>query len=399
MSRSMKKFAGDLSKMWKLQEREPLHHLTWDWWWWLLMLDDENGNPSGKQLMVLWSTKDNPLVNVSGTEWCPKGRPGFDGNGGISLDGMVCAWWYDGQRMHEPYIKRKCRMIVMSDEHPNWPVRTQENGHGGGAVVPLTDEDLSMGLTSDLTHFWLNLQADDKTQNTPSEMNFKLLPWNEPMSSARHATATYAMNMGYDILRLHGCKVEGQLDGVATKGTAYFQKVCVQAPSVPWYWGMLHLSDGSYIDWFLPHISLTISSRDNKPWRKRDLSHMSLSQGGLFHDTVRGVSEKFSSVKVEKYATQQAEGKHGASPGAALPGFKVIMCNENTSIEIDVQAIDRAHWAFEQPTLGGVVSSFTYNEYPLTVNKLVITDELGSRTQSNYQWIRGNAEHSWGILY
>ena len=43
-------------------------------------------------------------------------------------------------------------MIVMSDEHPNWPVRTQENGHGGGAVVPLTDEDLSMGLTSDLTH-------------------------------------------------------------------------------------------------------------------------------------------------------------------------------------------------------------------------------------------------------
>ena len=278
MSRSMKKFAGDLSKMWKLQEREPLHHLTWDWWWWLLMLDDENGNPSGKQLMVLWSTKDNPLVNVSGTQWCPKGRPGFDGNGGISLDGMVCAWWYDGERMHEPYIKRKCRMIVMSDEHPNWPVRTQENGHGGGAVVPLTDEDLSMGLTSDLTHFWLNLQADDKAQNTPSKMKFKLLPWNEPMSSARHATATYAMNMGYDILRLHGCKVEGQLDGIATKGTAYFQKVCVQAPSVPWYWGMLHLSDGSYIDWFLPHVSLTISSRDNKPWRKRDLSHEFVSR-------------------------------------------------------------------------------------------------------------------------
>ena len=52
----MEKFAGDLSRMWKLQERPPLHHLTWDWWWWLLMLDDENGNPSGKQLMVLWST-------------------------------------------------------------------------------------------------------------------------------------------------------------------------------------------------------------------------------------------------------------------------------------------------------------------------------------------------------
>ena len=41
MTTSMNKFAGDLSRMWKLQERPPLHHLTWDWWWWLLMLDDE----------------------------------------------------------------------------------------------------------------------------------------------------------------------------------------------------------------------------------------------------------------------------------------------------------------------------------------------------------------------
>ena len=49
--------------------------------------------------------------------------------------------------------KEKCRMIVMNDEHPNWPERSQDNGQGGGAVVPLTDEDLSMGLTSDLTHF------------------------------------------------------------------------------------------------------------------------------------------------------------------------------------------------------------------------------------------------------
>ena len=73
-------------------------------------------------------------------------------------------------------------------------------------------------------------------------MEFSLTPWNEAMSTARHATATYAMEMGYDILRLHGCKVTGNLDDKAISGTAYFQKVCVQAPSVPWYWGMLHLA-------------------------------------------------------------------------------------------------------------------------------------------------------------
>ena len=85
------KFTGDLSSLWKLQNLPPIHHLTWDWWWWLVMLDDEGGNPAGKQLMVLWSTKDNPLVEVNGHPWKPVGRPGFDEDGGIAMDGMVAA--------------------------------------------------------------------------------------------------------------------------------------------------------------------------------------------------------------------------------------------------------------------------------------------------------------------
>lgn len=365
------------------------------------MLDDDDGNPSGKQLMVLWSTKDNPKVMVSGTEWTPKGRPGFDDDGGISLDGMVCAWWFDGKRMYEPYIKRKCRMIVVDDKHPSWPNNPADSGAGGGAVVPLTEEDMSMGLKSDLSEFWLNLHTDEfpEDNNVPKTMQFTLTPWNEAMSTARHATATYAMEMGYDILRLHGCKVSGKLDDEEINGTAYFQKVCVQAPSVPWYWGMLHLSDGSYIDWFLPHLSMTVTSRDNQPWRKRDLGHMSLSQGGLFHDAVSGKSIPFDRVRVEKYASDTVEGEHGANPGSNLPGFKVEMWTESVHINLDVVAIDRAHWAFEQPTIGGLVSNFTYNEYPLRVISLSITDESGVRKLSDYNWIRGNAEHSWGILH
>ena len=85
----MQKFEGDLSGLWRLQDREPIHHLTWDWWWWLVMLEDESGNPAGKQLMVLWSTKDNPLVEVNGVEWQPVGRPGIDEDGGIAIEGMV----------------------------------------------------------------------------------------------------------------------------------------------------------------------------------------------------------------------------------------------------------------------------------------------------------------------
>ena len=88
-------------------------------------------------------------------------------------------------------------------------------------------------------------------------------------------------------------------------GTAYFQKVCVQAPSVPWYWGVLHFSDGSYLDWFLPHLATTILSRDPKAWKRRDVTHVAVSQGGLFHDAQNGRSERFKRVTVEKVETSK----------------------------------------------------------------------------------------------
>ena len=225
-------FEGDFSTMWRLGIREPLWHMTWDWWWWLVMIDDPKGPEWGKQLMVLWSTKDNDRVEVNGTPWTPSGRPGVDEDGGMIIDGMVCAWWFDGQRMHEPYIKRTSDMIAMSDTHPSWP--GDGHGNGGGAVVPLLPDDLSMGLSSDKGSFWLNLVGDKipVENGAPASMALNLTPWNPAMSMARPSNATYAAGMGYDILRVHGTKVNGTIDGEAVTGTAYFQKVCVQAPSV-----------------------------------------------------------------------------------------------------------------------------------------------------------------------
>jgi hypothetical protein len=402
MSEDMPTFSGDLSRMWNLQERPPLQHLTWDWWWWLVMLDDHEGNPSGKQLMVLWSTKDNAIVDVNGSPWTPKGRPGFDDDGAIALDGMVCAWWFDGKQMHEPIIKRICKMIAIPDTHPQWPLTDDANtGQGGGAVIPLLGDDLSMGLKSDLSEFWINLVSDKdmRGENVPTDFKLKLTPWNQAMSTARRASATYAANMGYDILRLHGTKVSGTLDDEQVSGTAYFQKVCVQAPSVPWYWGVLHLDDGSYIDWFIPHASLTVSARDNRPWKKRDIGHIALSQGGLFHDAKNKRSEKFSKVTVTKKAGANLEGDHAHYPGAPLPIFEIHMYNGRTDIKLQVEAIERANWTFDQPTRGGMQSHLTYNEYPLKLNKLIIQDENGTRTESEYKWARGNAEHSWGLLH
>ena len=381
----MDSFQGDFSSLWTLQQRPPLNHLTWDWWWWLVMLDDPKNAEPGKQLMVLWSTKDNEMVQVNDVTWNPKGKPGFDEQGGIRLDGMVCAWWFDGSIMHDEIINHVCDMIVLPAHHPSWPSSSKSN-RGGGAVVPLLDSDCSMGMVEDLSKFWLNLNLSENSPIQSVQLN--LTPWNPAMSTARQANATYAGNMGYDILRLHGTKVSGVIDGESVNGTAYFQKVCVQAPSVPWYWGMLHFSDGSYLDWFLPHASLTMLSRDARAWKKRDISHIALSQGGLFHDAQNKRSERFEIVSVKK--DMQSNN---------LPHFDVELKNGRTSIHISAQAVERAHWDFHQPTRGGVWSHLTYNEYPLVVEELTIEDEFGIRSKSDYEWLRGNAEHSWGFLH
>jgi len=381
----MDSFQGDFSSLWTLQQRPPLNHLTWDWWWWLVMLDDPKNAEPGKQLMVLWSTKDNEMVQVNDVTWNPKGKPGFDEQGGIRLDGMVCAWWFDGSVMHDEIISHVCDMIVLPANHPSWP-SSLKSSRGGGAVVPLLDSDCSMGMVEDLSKFWLNLNLSENSPIQSVQLN--LTPWNPAMSTARQANATYAGNMGYDILRLHGTKVSGVIDGEPVNGTAYFQKVCVQAPSVPWYWGMLHFSDGSYLDWFLPHASLTMLSRDARAWKKRDVSHIALSQGGLFHDAQNKRSERFEIVSVKK--DMQSNN---------LPHFDVHLKNGRTSIHISAQAVERAHWDFHQPTRGGVWSHLTYNEYPLVVEELRIEDEFGIRSKSDYEWLRGNAEHSWGFLH
>ena len=372
----MKRFEGDLSSLWKLQNLPPIHRLTWDWWWWLVMLDDEGGNPAGKQLMVLWSTKDNPLVEVNGHPWTPVGRPGFDEDGAIAMDGMVAAWWYDGKKMIEPLVLEESRIIVLAEDHPQWPHEK------GGVVASHTSKEFSMGLNPDESKFWLRLETEH------GDFDLEMETWNKAMSSMKVAQAEYGLGMGYGISRLHGTLCKGTIDGKETSGTAYFQKVCVQAPSPPWFWGMLHLDDGSYIDWFVPHVSPTITAKDSRPWKNRDITHLPLSMGGLFHDVNRGRSEKFSEVRVER--TCDDEG---------LPTFHVHMWNGITEIRIEARAVTRAHWTFDQPTRGGMKSHLTYNEYPLDVTRLEIDDEQGVRTRKDWGVVRGNAEHSWGLLH
>jgi hypothetical protein len=388
---NMQSFQGPLSDLWKIQSEDSIQRLTWQWWWWLVMLDAEEVE-GGRQLMVLWSTKDTKHIDVNGMAWQSQGRPRQEGEACV-LSGMVAAWWWDGEKMLEPLRLQDCRMAIVGSNNGS---NEEENGCSG-AVIPLTDEDLSMGLDAENNRFWLNMKNTEI--EGPESFEVEMMPWHPAVSTLRSASKEYGKGMGYSINRLHGCKAKAMIDGNIHEGTAYLQRVKVQAPAVPWYWGMLHFSDGTYLDWFLPHVSMSMSSRTDRPWPLRHLAHFPLSQGGIWHDKERGRSERFNNCRVRLLPSSSSEGEGGHSPHAPLPCFEVELNNGRTRIRLRARAVSRAHFRFDQPTRGGMVSHLTYNEYPLKVEKLIVEDEKGRRELTNWDWVMGNGEHSWGLLH
>ncbi len=396
MQGAPQRFEGDFSSLWRLDVMPPINRLTWWWYWVLVMVPDANNPGRSRQLMTLWSTKQTEAIRVSGHWWKPGSRMHKDEHGGFVIPGMVCAWWYDGETMHEPLTMRECRMAVVGDDHPLWP--GEGAGEGAGAIVPIEREDMSLGMLPGNAGMWMSLSSDREavSRGAPSAFEAELTPWWGPTSSLTYRNNEYSMGMGYDILRLQGSKCRLNVDGEPAEGTAYFQKVTVQAPASPWFWGMLHFGDGSYLDWFMPHVSPLSSTMDDRPWRRRDFLRYPDNGAGVFHDRIRGRTENFARCEVE--LSESAEGLRDRH-GHPLPEFRVRIWNGRTQISLDVRAASRARWTFDQPTRGGMVSHLTYNEYPLEVARIAILDEGGLRSIEDYEWIHGNAEHAWGILH
>jgi len=389
-------FGGDFSSLWRLDILPPIHRLSWWWYWVLILIPDDQRPGRSKQLMTLWSTKETDAIRVSGHWWRPGSRMHKDESGGFVIPGMVCAWWYDGETMYEPILMKECRMAVIDDKHPLWP--SEGEGKGAGAIIPLLGKDNSFGMLPGNEGMWLGLQSDKKSQlrGAPISFEAKLTPWWGPPSELTYKNNEISLGMGYDILRLQGLKSSLVVDGVQMMGTAYFQKVTVQAPSVPWFWGMLHFSDGSYLDWFMPHLTPLSTSKDDTPWRKRDVFRKPLKTTGVFHDRIRNRTENFS--RCEVILSKSGEGMRD-SDGHLLPDFNIRVWNGRTKISFEILAVSRARWTFDQPTRGGMVSHLTYNEYPFKVRDISIEDEDGVRNLEDYEWIHGNAEHSWGFLH
>ena len=146
------------------------------------------------------------------------------------------------------------------------------------------------------------------------------------------------------------------------------------------------------------HASLdpAIHNQGDKPWRKRDAARIPLKRAGIFHDRKRSRTHEFDNCEVEVSKSDQGLLD---SDGDLLPNFGIKVWNDSCTVSMEIRSVSRARWTFDQPTRMGLVSHLTYNEYPFEVTSISIEDSEGNRGLEDYEWLHGNAEHSWGFLH
>ena len=357
--------------------------------------------------MILWSIKDTKKIKVMDHVWTPKGSIKKLGNS-LTFPGMVCAWYFDGKQMHDPYFmhervfksewkngslskKIKANVVTSGDDTRKGKNVTKIfefddfNKIGNGSLKPLDEDNFKFSGTPN--------QYKVRITNNKDEFNFKIKPISSFMSEPEYTFRKYAGKFGYTIYRIKGMSLSGTLKSNGKTenidGSSYFQKIKLNSPGVPWYWGIFHFANGGHLHYMFPHLGPPMFRSKVKPKSRLDWGEIYLSKTLDFFHPKQKKMYHFDKLKLTKDFTPEE-----------LPIFNISGNNSsNQRLELSIQAYARAYWRFEQKTTIKT-RIFFYNEYPVNITKFNIygpDDKLLVKLDDLGQSI-GHCEHSWGRL-
>jgi len=305
---------------------EPFGRGAWWWWFWLFFFNNPNNEERPRQLMILWSTKNDKRISCNDLDMVldhsikEKSR-------GKELDGAVAAWYFDGEEMHHDYVLERCRI------------------------------NLSGGLGANNTSF--KGGKDNYEVRIGKDWRFKaaLKDKNVLTQPECHTNSYLGGRFNYKIIRMNRLDLGGEYKGEKIRGSAYFQRVFVNAPAMPWYWGIFHFKKGAILSYFRPHF-LGIPL-------KKDISFY---DGKELHT--------FKDINIRK-----EEGN-----------FHVRGEDAGSRISFDVETYTRSSWTFRKKLMGfGPRTKLVYGEMPAVIRNLELDgQEFGIGV--------GNAEHTTGFL-
>ncbi len=365
--------------MWSLDTSEAIEGFTWWWWWWIFFIDNPADPAHPRQLMILWSTKNCDRILVNDVDWQRRFRIAKDvatGSGHLRADGMVGVWYYDGERMQDPLCLERCDL------------RTEWEGEGGRLW---TTPDREVDGADAFDYHGDPALRTVHIRKGHFEFTFEMTPWNDFQTKPRFHQRRYIGRMGYSILKIFGSRLRGSIrrgdHRELVTGTAYFQKVMVNAPAVPWYWGVFHGEEGSYLDYFGPHFGLPVLRNVQAPESRLDRGYFFLNRNIQFYHAPSSTHALFT--KGVRIAKRIEDG---------LPTFRVTAEDGRRSLMAEVRAYSRAHWRFEQRYLRWFRSILYYNEYPSEMTVFRFKDGPTTVRREDLGQVAGNTEHAWGWL-
>ena len=355
--------------MWVLKTDNMIKNLSWWWWWWLFFIKDPDNPKRTKQLMILWSTKYTDNIKVMDMEWAVKQLPTWDGDV-LKFNGMTCAWWFDGRKMHDPLVLKKM----------DFEVRHEGDS---GELKPLLDG-------TDYRFFGGPEKYTVNIKDKENDFHFEMTPWNDYLQKHRFNENEYTKKFSYNIMKVFGMRMKGSVKGEDIEGSAYLQRVTVNAPAAPWYWGLVHFEDGSYIDYYNPHVGPQIFRTKEKARSKLDWGDFKLSRSIHFYHRPSDTEFKFGS--------RATRIRHRVVNN--LPIFDITGKDKEKEFHLTLKAYSRAYWRFQQPRNWGMRSILYYNEYPAEVVEFSFRTLDGSLKvrKEDLGWTASNFEHTWGKL-
>jgi len=317
-------------------EDEPMPKGAWWWWFWLFFIDNPKDPNKPRQLMILWSTKNVRKISCNDL----KIEIGEPRNGNV-LDGAVAAWYFDGEKMHHNYLLELCKIKVEKD-----------------------------GLSTDSktpTSFTIRDVVNRIRIGDKFDFVAEAKGTHDFVKPSFHGNM-FVGDKGYSITKINRLDLKGAVDGKPIKGTAYFQRVFVNAPAIPWYWSDFHFENGGVLTY-----------TNQMVFRKAVKKHIAFFDGKELYE--------LNDILVKK-------------KGGELPEFSVSGETPEYQIRFTVKSYAHSFWQFKKKSLGFIPNKLTYNEYPSTISDFEFVDKkTGKKTTSKELGKAvGNAEHTTGYL-
>ena len=315
---------------------EPMPRGAWWWWFWLFFFNNPDNPGKPRQLMILWSTKNVRMIDCNGLK-IKLDRPQDRRN----LEGAVAAWYFDGETMHHNFLREQCAINILDNKlYTESAVPTSYS---------ITDTESTVKIGTEFEFI-----AETGTKHD--------------FAKPSYISNTYTKNLGFSIIRLNHLDLRGRIRNEPIHGSAYFQRVFVNAPAIPWYWGIFHFENGGILTYF-----------------HQQVLGKTIKKNILFFDGDK--VHEFFDMNVQR-------------SGGEIPTFTVSGENEHEKMNFTVKSYSHSSWTFRKKALGVIPNKLVYNEYPAIISDLKLTnrntgeklilDSLGESV--------GNAEHTTGLL-